>query len=333
MSLPQVSAPAPGNPHPRPRADTRLPGRWLLIARSGWIAAVALILWLFLISLPNYLLHLQQICTGRVCPYRQLTPNNAHALEALGLSVGGYAVLTLLLTFGTALVWFVTGSVLAWRKSNDWMALLVALLLVQSGASSGLGDYYTTNQAGYGWSSTLLSALGGLLLFGVFLLFPSGRFVPRWTGWLMLCFLLTSLPHQFFPDWYAHLPGWASLLGLLDFVGSVLLLAFGQIYRYRRISTPVQRQQTKWILFGFTLQIVVLLGGSALEQIFPSLNGSFATLVINAVNDLIPVLIPLAFAIAILRYQLWEIDTLPSLTRRWSMACSRASWASSTRVS
>ena len=31
----------------------------------------------------------------------------------------------------------------------------------------------------------------------------------------------------------------------------------GQIYRYRHISTPVQRQQTKWVVTGIILTLVV----------------------------------------------------------------------------
>lgn len=119
-------------------ADTRLHGRWLLLARVGWLALVALALGLFFVSLPTYLAHLQTVCVHQPCAYQQLTLKNALALQALGISIGGYAALTLTLTFGTALVWVVTGGVLVWRRSDDWMALLVALLLVFQGLPPAL---------------------------------------------------------------------------------------------------------------------------------------------------------------------------------------------------
>ena len=144
----------------------------------------------------------------------------------------------------------------------------------------------------------------------MFLLFPSGYFAPRWTRWLLLTFPLTSVQHQFFADWSAHLPGWSHLLALLDFVGSVLLLVLAQLYRYRRVSTPVQRQQTKWILFSLIMQVGVLLGGGFLGSSFPSLNGSLYDPVYASVNALVSLLVPVSFAIAILHYRLWDIDAI-----------------------
>src|SRR5712692_2104682 len=117
----------PGAPN---ESEMRLHGRLLFLARVGWGTAVALILGLFMASLPTYLAHLQGVCADKTCAYLQLSLNNAHLLQALGISVGGYAALTLTFTLLVALVWVVTGGVVAWRKSDDWIALLVALLLV-----------------------------------------------------------------------------------------------------------------------------------------------------------------------------------------------------------
>jgi signal transduction histidine kinase len=127
-------------------------------------------------------------------------------------------------------------------------------------------------------------------------------------------FLLSNFLYQFFTDWYAHLPGWASFLGLLDFVGSLLLLILAQIYRYWRVSTLVQRQQTKWILFSLTLGIVSMLGWIFLENFIPSLNGSLYDPVYAYLSDLGSLLFPISFAIAIMRYRLWDIDLIINRT-------------------
>ena len=140
---PTTKTPDPGT------ADTRLRGRWLFIARLGWIAAVALVLSLFLISLPIYLAHLQTVCVRQPCTYEQLTLRSTQALQALGISVGGYVALTLMLTLGVALVYVVTGGVLVWRRSDDWMALLVAFMLVVEGAANGINAGANTSQAEY----------------------------------------------------------------------------------------------------------------------------------------------------------------------------------------
>jgi signal transduction histidine kinase len=162
--------------------------------------------------------------------------------------------------------------------------------------------------------ANLLGFLFSLALFVVFSLFPSGYFAPRWIRWLIPAFLLNNFLYQFFTDWYAHLPGWARLAGLLDFFGSLLLLVLAQMYRYWHLSTPVQRQQTKWILFSLTLGIASMLGWSFLENFIPSLNGSLYDPVNAYLNDLGSLLFPISFAIAIMRYRLWDIDAIINRT-------------------
>ena len=296
------------------QAGTHLRGGWLILARVAFCTVVVLVLLLFLVSLPGYLTYLQTVCVHQPCPYQQLTLSSVHSLQALGISVEGYMVLTLTLTLGPALVWVVMGGVLAWRRSDDWMALLVAFMLVVGGANNGLYSGFTVSQAGWRLPANLLGFLFSTALFVVFALFPSGHFVPRWIRWLIPAFLLNNFLYQFFTDWYAHLPAWASFLGLLDFSGSLLLLALAQMYRYWRVSTPVQRQQTKWILFSLTVGIASVLGWIFLEHFIPSLNGSLYDPVNAYLNDLSSLFFPFAFAIAIMRYRLWDIDIIINRT-------------------
>ena len=65
----------------------------------------------------------------------------------------------------------------------------------------------------------------------------------------------TSLPprHLSIRNW----PGWLILLLYLVLYGAIV---FSQMYRYRRVSTPVQRQQTKWVVLGVTAALGVVIG-------------------------------------------------------------------------
>ncbi len=297
------------------QGNTLLQGGWLIAVRLAWGTLVLLVLALFAVSLPGYVAYLQTICVHQPCPYQQLTLNSVQRLRTLGISVEGYAVLTLMLTLAPSLVWIALGGLLIWRRSNDWMALLVAFMLVVGGANNGLYSGFTViSQTGWSLPPNLLGFLFSLTLFLVFSLFPGGYFAPRWIRWLIPVFLLNNFLYQFFPDWYAHLPTWVRLVGLLDFSGSLLLLVLAQIYRYWRVSTPVQRQQTKWILFSLTLGIASMLTWSLLENFIPSLNGSLYDPVNTYLNDLGSLLFPISFAIAIMRYRLWDIDLIINRT-------------------
>jgi drug/metabolite transporter (DMT)-like permease len=42
-----------------------------------------------------------------------------------------------------------------------------------------------------------------------------------------------------------------------------------QVYRYRRVSSPVQRQQTKWVFLGFATVVLAIFSWSIVVEIFP----------------------------------------------------------------
>jgi hypothetical protein len=90
-----------------------------------------------------------------------------------------------------------------------------------------------------------------------------------------------------------------------------------QIYRYRHESSPMQRQQTKWAVFG----IVVALGSniiatvarfSLIPRFFPQ--SHLAQQIDATLLGLALLLIPLTLAAAILRYRLWDVDMLINRT-------------------
>jgi hypothetical protein len=145
-----------------------------------------------------------------------------------------------------------------------------------------------------------------------FYLFPDGRFVPRWTRWLALVWIVgVMIPSTFLPDRFLPILGHPLAYAFLGagFTGTTL---FAQAYRYRRVSSPTQRQQTKWVVFGF----VMALGGASvvalLDLVVPQ--GVLASLVGTTFFYLFTLLIPLSIAVAVLRYHLYGIDTLINRT-------------------
>ena len=92
------------------------------------------------------------------------------------------------------------------------------------------------------------------------------------------------------------------------------LIAWSMIYRYRRVSTPVERQQTKWVVFGVTLLVLCIYGvvGPSAHSLFHSLSqpGSLYDLIGHPLLIIAALLEPICIGIAVLRYRLWDIDVL-----------------------
>jgi hypothetical protein len=117
---------------------------------------------------------------------------------------------------------------------------------------------------------------------------------------------------------------WLFKTGFLAFPGAwllsyLLLLALGiivQIFRYRRVSNAFQRQQTKWVVYGFSSAILgfLLLSIGDHAPFFHENLNPFVTLIINPAYYILMLLIPGSFSIAILRSRLWDIDVIINRT-------------------
>jgi hypothetical protein len=69
-------------------ADTRLHGRWLVLAWAAWALLSSGTLLAFAFGLPVYLTHLQTVCIGTGCLPGQPAPDTAATLHGLSLSAG-----------------------------------------------------------------------------------------------------------------------------------------------------------------------------------------------------------------------------------------------------
>ncbi len=300
-----LPSPATRNSDRSGAPGTRLRGRRLILARVLWLAAVSLIVALFLAKLPAYSTFLQTICTGAPCGLGQPTLDSALALQKLGLSVGAYSAFILALTLALALLCFAVSGVIFWRRSDDWMALLVALAVVATVTLNG-NDVYGSH-SGWGVLTNVLAVLGSGVYVLVLALFPDGRFVPRWTRWLLLCWALSGMVVLFFPEAFFGWPVYN-----LVWRAEVVLLLIAQVYRSRTASSPLQRQQTKWLLYGGSVAAIIIVGLIVPTLLFPSLGqaGSFYRLVITPAYLIISFTLPLSIGLAILRYRLYDIDLI-----------------------
>ena len=244
-----------------PRASpppTTLRGHWLLFARVAWVAVAITALAIIVFSIPSSFEHYSSVCTAasEVCSSDQRvgqpTPEGVRALQDAGLSVRTYALLNVVVDKVCQLVWLVVGALIFWRRSDDRMALLVSAFLVSFGPVSvdtTDAEALISSQPAWWLPVRAVEIVGNVSAVLFFLLFPSGRFAPRWTHWLAVAFcafqVTDTLIEDLFRELYSRLPA-LEMISWLVFIGIVVSLVWSQIYSYRKFSSPAQRRQTKW---------------------------------------------------------------------------------------
>jgi hypothetical protein len=279
-----------------------LRGRWLVIARAAWVVIATLALLLFVASTPGYISNVLNLSQADWIGARVEAPAGlVFVVELLGV----------LVSITSALVCLTLASVLFLRKSDDWMVIFISSYLLIYGTV--LVGPLETAEAFYPWWPSLAVDVIQPLFFtmptiALFVLFPDGRFVPSWTRWLLIFSIPVTLAVLYVPPSYL----WA-LEGTIV-VGAM----YAQIYRYRYVSAPTERQQTKWVVFGILLWLLLLTLLSVpyiIELNLPP--GSplpWWTLVGSTGWSLTLTIVPLALSIAVLRYRLYDIDILINRT-------------------
>ena len=157
-----------------------LKGRWLLAARVGWVLGAVAMLGIFLAGIPGY-----------YGPQDAPSPSILAGLHAIGWSATTYLTFELIQDCLIMAVFTALGWLIFLRKSDDRMALLVAIFLVIYGANSSSVAQFPV------WSpiaAHIVDSITGLIAFVpvalFFYLFPTGRFVPRWTRWFVLAWVI-----------------------------------------------------------------------------------------------------------------------------------------------
>jgi hypothetical protein len=308
---------------PRP-ARTTVRGRRLAVARAAWLALLVLIPAMFVAGVPVLLGAIEMICSAPSCQGGgRIDPAFARALEEVGLSQRFYATYYVTLDALYVLGYCAVAALIFWRRSDERVALFGAFALVLFGGTTFTEATTTLGASSASWAFPVgvLRILGAVAMLGFFLVFPDGRFIPRWTVAIVVLLAVVLGTGSVFPGSPVDIETWPPTLQLIANVGFYGGVVFAQIYRYQRVSTLAQRQQTKWVVFGVTAAVAGFYGESLLVQNPPPFVNPGAVgyrLLVAAGFNVFLLLVPLSIGIAILRSRLFDIDALINRTLVYS---------------
>jgi signal transduction histidine kinase len=285
-----------------PEAVSASGQNWYRAARVLW-AVLMVIAGLFLVTaLPGYL---QRIQAGQ--------PGHGPAVEYSQFYVFLQAANTISSLFASVLSYAL--AVLLFRRRFENPAVVVVstyLLLygvIMTGPLEAWGSYWLGDSQFVIQLQALLMATPTIALL---VLFPNGRFVPPWTRWLLLISVIWNLVAFFLPIFpYEENTANIYILGIFWFM-IIMFGMYAQIYRYRRVSTPDERLQTRWVLLGFLVWVGYMLVSTLpyfyVESLPPGSQHPWWSPLTEISWWLSLTVVPVALTIAITRSKLWDID-------------------------
>lgn len=289
MSVTTTANRPAANTEPLPRIrDPRL----LIFFRAVWILFAAVALIVTVVSIPAYI----QTCN--------CSPQVVAEWERLGIAQGVRIVFAALTAVNMTIL-LALSTLIFWRRPDDAMAIYVSLTSLVQGVFLVAGPQVSSA----GWYTAVRmidNFLTPLSWIGLFFLFPTGRFYPSWSRWLLLA-LVTGMALTIF------LPG-VRIVSTGVFVLGVVCAAVGlwaMRRRYLQAEKAVQRQQIKWPIFALTITVILLGIGLLAQSLLRDAEAiAIFTIFRHSLIAIAQMLIPASIAFAMLRYRLWDIDVV-----------------------
>lgn len=207
------------------------------------------------------------------------------------------------------LAFAVVGVFIFFNKPCDGWVIFFSSAIITLGLDQSHIDKVTSNP--------LLTVYTMVCIVTLWYLFPNGRFTPRWTVvpvslWIVMTVYWFFTPQAWmnpiYTDTTKSVP--VALFVLITSVCSIGL--WSQVYRYR-FASPIERQQTKWVLVGFCFIFT-----GAVLQYFPVFNVPSASpmgvLLRMPVSIVLSIVWPVTVAFAVFQYRLWDADIVLNRT-------------------
>lgn len=314
-------------------------------APRPWLARLLLIVWLAVAGVTVYItatgLPLRFGELGATSPEvwssgatdyvdQQLHPLEGAVLTSTGLAVADYAAYIVLLELTLTVLFFVWSVLIVRQRADEWLAVMIAIALLCIGLTEpAIDGALIAVQPIWHLPLEVMQAFGLLVAFALaFLVFPDGRFTPRWTrgGLVFAAGLMTAW--VIFPDLPFNPTGPSferTPIASTLFTGALISAGvLAQVQRYRGYATPLQKRQILAGTFGFVMLFVAeVVRSLSYALTIPPEGPGALTLAVNVARYplfiLLVLFLPLGFGVAILRHQLWNFDIILRRTALYSL--------------
>jgi signal transduction histidine kinase len=293
-----------------PPAWMSWPDAWQRAASAAWMVVAVLALLIVAVSVPGYMMRIglgPQDMTADITGARSML---------IGFDIFGRlaSLVSVTLSFGLAYLLFR-------RRKTHPMALFTSFYLLLFAA--GLSGPAEAAARALGQPADFVLKLEGVLTAAptliILYIFPTGRFVPRWTRYLAVVALALTPTLFWLPAATSAVMGdsryWPHL-GIWTFL--VMCGVFAQWRRYKLAATRLEQQQIRLAVGGLTAWIIMMLLLSIpyvlRAQIPPNQPIPWWAPASEALWFFSFVIPPAALAVAVLRYQLWDLNVIVNRT-------------------
>lgn len=285
----------------------------LILARMVWVALFTLF-----VSL-NVCAH---IALYRIPQNLPTSLEGIMDLRATGFTTRNYWVFKSLMQLPIPVVWSGLGLLIFLRKSRDFGAMVISIMMV---GFSTLGiiplwQAFVTAYPEWQWIVLPAAFIGNICLYSFFFVFPTGRYVPRWTIILTVVLSIYNILNSYgfiLPPSVAILKKTTEAVFPVFFILFLASFLVIPVYRFRYISSPIERVQIRWVVFTIVVAIALFAATASTVFLIPNSNPeqdisfTFTTVFVQPIGWLFPfILIAISITISILRFHLFDIDLI-----------------------
>lgn len=307
-------------PYPTIRQTIEFPTRiykpyFIRIGRVAWILWLLLTVMIFILNAIYFFQRASVVCEDVSCNFAfALTPQIAQNLTDVGISPIVWAGHILFLDVLLVITYIGIATIIYLRRPDDWLVMVTTGMLIGLPISVGISNSTSpfANTA-WEWLPNVHTLATIYLVFKFLAVFPDGQYIPKGMRWWIYLSMAWEIGRRVFAGALTTAQGEFRLdLFLSTFIlASIGMIA--QIIRYRRHSSPSQRQQAKWAILGGALALMmVTLGAGLYFTILPIVeahtNAIWLNIALRVVYYSAYYFLIMGLAFSVVRYRIWEAD-------------------------